>query len=208
MLLAIEGGGFFSSSASGYSNCISLFLLSQKSEEKPDRVAPWSQYQLVSHETDTHLELASRKNRRLFPGCTSFVCFGRAAAGPDSSPSHLKVGPSQNNELTPEGPGPASEKGEDIHSVEGTNTSTKLARKSSLKKPRNRTSHSGDSDNDCETVSEESNDAPDDHIERRVHWTDTHGGELFEVREFEPSDDESDDEYTSRNEKACSCKIM
>jgi hypothetical protein len=47
MLLAVEGGGFFSSSASGYSHGLSLLLLGKKGEEKAVKVSPWNQYRLV-----------------------------------------------------------------------------------------------------------------------------------------------------------------
>uniref|UniRef100_A0A7N0VKX0 Cyclic nucleotide-binding domain-containing protein n=1 Tax=Kalanchoe fedtschenkoi TaxID=63787 RepID=A0A7N0VKX0_KALFE len=49
MLLAVEGGGFFSSSATGYSKGLSLLFLGQKKEDKskPMRVLPRNQYQLV-----------------------------------------------------------------------------------------------------------------------------------------------------------------
>ncbi|CAH9105067.1 unnamed protein product [Cuscuta epithymum] len=210
MLLAIEGGGLFSSSASGYSSCISLLLLGQNSEEKPIKVTPWTQYQLANHgKTDTHLALASKKNRKLLPGCAPFICFGRASSGLDSSPSCLKVGSTQHQEVSPTGPGPISEKCEDIHAVEETNTSTKLVLKSSLKRVPNGIDVQVGSDSDCKTLSEGSNDIPDDNTQRRkVHWTDTHGGELFEIREFETSDEESDDDCDSRNGKTCSCKIM
>nr|GMC55188.1 GON-4-like protein [Ipomoea batatas] len=185
MLLAVEGGGFFSSSASGYSKGLSLLLLGQKNEEKPMRVTPWSHYQLVNQETDTDPELASRKSR-LVRGCASFVCFGRAAAGLES-PSPLKVGPTQQQEVSPASC-PASDEGKDTHSdslVEDTNTSVKLSLKSSLRKPANSIAVPGGSANDCETVGETSNDAPDHILRRKVQWTDTSGGELFEIREFE-----------------------
>nr|GMD44993.1 transcription elongation factor SPT5-like [Ipomoea batatas]GMD48225.1 transcription elongation factor SPT5-like [Ipomoea batatas]GME08703.1 transcription elongation factor SPT5-like [Ipomoea batatas] len=46
-------------------------------------------------------------------------------------------------------------------------------------------------------------------LRRKVQWTNTSGGELFEIREFELIDeDESGDEYGSGNERSCSCKMM
>ncbi|KAI9071212.1 hypothetical protein K1719_046829 [Acacia pycnantha] len=99
MLLAVEGGGFFSSSALGYSKGLTLLLLGQRSEDKPMKVSPWNQYQLVDQESDPELQLASTKNR-ISRGCASFVCFGRASAGLDT-PSPLKVGPAQQHDVSP-----------------------------------------------------------------------------------------------------------
>lgn len=207
MLFAVEGGGFFSSSASGYSKGLTLLLLGQKNEEKPMRVAPWNHYQLVDQETDSDLQLASGKNR-LVRGCGSFVCFGRAAAGLES-PSPLKVGPTQQPEVLPSCP--AADKGNDqprcVNIVEDSYIAPKVALRSSLKKPVNCVSFSGG--NEPDTISEKVDDAPNLMEKRKVQWTDTSGGELFEIREFEPSDEgESDDEFENGNERTCSCKIM
>ncbi|KAK9163934.1 hypothetical protein Syun_004836 [Stephania yunnanensis] len=89
MLLAVEGGGFFSSSATGYSKGLALLLLGRRNEDKPMRVSPWNQYQLVDQETDPDLQLASGR-RPISCGCAAFVCFGRASAGSEG-PSHPKV---------------------------------------------------------------------------------------------------------------------
>lgn len=184
MLFAVEGGGFFSSSASGYSKGLTLLLLGQKNEEKPMRVAPWNQYQLVDRETDSDLQLASGKNR-LVRGCGSFVCFGRAAAGLES-PSPLKVGPTQQPEVLPSCP--ASDKSNNqpqcVNIVEDSYISPKVALKSSLKNPVNSVPISGGDERD--TISEKVDDAPNPMEKRKVQWTDTTGGELFEIREFEP----------------------
>ncbi|XP_009787722.1 uncharacterized protein LOC107760488 isoform X1 [Nicotiana tabacum] len=209
MLFAVEGGGFFSSSASGYSKGLTLLLLGQKNEEKPMRVAPWNQYQLVDQETDPDLQLASGKNR-VVRGCASFVCFGRAAAGLES-PSPLKVGPTQQPEVLPSCP--ASDKDNNqtqcVNIIEDSHISPKVALRSSLKKPANSIPISGGNGNEHDTNSEKIDDSPNPMEKRKVQWTDTSGGELFEIREFEPSDDgESDDEFESGNERTCSCKIM
>ncbi|KAM3361242.1 hypothetical protein P3S68_016096 [Capsicum galapagoense] len=209
MLFAVEGGGFFSSSASGYSKGLTLLLLGQKNEEKPMRVAPWNHYQLVDQETDSDLQLASGKNR-LVRGCGSFVCFGRAGAGLES-PSPLKVGPTQQPEVLPSCP--ASDKGNDqqqsVNIVEDSYISPKVALKSSLKKPVISVPISGGNGIERDTISEKVDDAPSPMEKKKVQWTDTSGGELFEIREFEPSDEgESDDEFENGNERACSCKIM
>ncbi|KAK4352497.1 hypothetical protein RND71_028015 [Anisodus tanguticus] len=209
MLFAVEGGGFFSSSASGYSKGLTLLLLGQKNEEKPMRVAPWNQYQLVDQETDSDLQLASGKNR-LVRGCGSFVCFGRASAGLES-PSPLKVGPTQQTEVLPSCP--ASNKCNDqpqcVNIIEDSHISPKVALKSSLKKPADSVFISGGNVNERDTISEKVDDAPNPVEKRKVLWTDTSGGELFEIREFEPSDEgESDDEFENGSERTCSCKIM
>ncbi|KAH7848667.1 hypothetical protein Vadar_005920 [Vaccinium darrowii] len=209
MLFAVEGGGFFSSSASGYSKGLTLLFLGHKNEEKPMRVSPWNQYQLVDQESNPDVQLASRKNR-LVRGCASFVCFGRAAAGLES-PSPLKVGPTQQPDNLP-GPG-ASNKGKDhIHTndpIDGDHIRRKLALRSSLKDSTNATSVSGGAANECEAICEKESSIIG-HLERRkVQWTDASGGELAEILEFEPSDaGGSDDEFDNGNERSCSCKIM
>lgn len=224
MLFAVEGGGFFSSSASGYSKGLTLLFLghNNKNEEKQMRVSPWSnQYQLVEQEASNNpdLQLASRKNR-LVRGCASFVCFGRADAGLESSsPSpSLKVGPTQQHQENLPGPGlgpggVTTIKGKDHH-IRTTNPidgdhhirREQLALRSSLNYCTNSTdSVSSVAGNESEALYEN-----DDHVERRkVQWMDASGGELAEIREFEPSDaGGSDDEFDNGNERSCSCKIM
>lgn len=211
MLLAVEGGGFFSSSASGYSKGLTLLLLGQKNEDKPMRVSPWNQYQLVDQESDPNLQLASTKNW-LSRGCASFVCFGRASAGLDT-PSPLKVGPAQQQDVLP---GPlVSDKGKDhTTDVDNDNNARKVSLRSSLKKSSNKTpvavAVAVENANECEALGGKGSDIPG-HKERRkeVQWTDACGSELVEVREFEPSEaDGSDDEFDNGNERSCSCAIM
>ncbi|KAI4352760.1 hypothetical protein L6164_006981 [Bauhinia variegata] len=227
MLLAVEGGGFFSSSASGYSKGLALLLLGQRSEDKPMRVSPWSHYQLVDQESDPELQLASTKNR-LSRGCASFVCFGRASAGPDT-PSPLKVGPAQQHDVLP---GPlVSNKGKDPSAnVDDENDAGKISLKSSLKKrpnnaqvpvgagnresslekPPNNTQVPVEAGNNENEVLDGNGSDPRAQTERRkVQWTDTCGSELAEIREFEPSEtDGSDDEFDNGNDRTCSCAIM
>lgn len=209
MLLAVEGGGFFSSSASGYSKGLTLLLLGQKHEEKPMRVTPWNHYQLVDQETDSDLQLASGKNR-FVRGCASFVCFGRTSAGLEST-SPLKVGPSQQQEVVPQHSVP-DKSGDQIHFADladDSNSNTKLALKSSLKKPSSSFPVCSDSNDEGESLCGKDIDADGHATRRKVQWTDTSGGELVEVREFELSeDDESDDEFDNGNERNCSCTIM
>lgn len=182
MLLAVEGGGFFSSSASGYSKGLTLLLLGQKNEDKPMRVSPWNQYQLVDQESDPDLQLASTKNR-LARGCASFVCFGRTSAGLDT-PSPLKVGPTQQQDVLPSSL--VSDKSKD-HTVDpdDTNNARKVSLKSSLKKSSNSTSVSVGSGNECVRLSEAGGDIPGTE-RRKVQWTDACGSELAEIKEFEP----------------------
>lgn len=210
MLLAVEGGGFFSSSASGYSKGLTLLLLGQKNEEKPMRVSPWNHYQLVDQESDPDLQLASGKNR-LVRGCASFVCFGRAAAGLES-PSPLKVGPTQQQDVLP-GP-PVSSKGEKIIDTtdlveEEDNHRNIVALRSSLKRRATSIPVSVAVSNECESLCENGNNGPGHPERRKVQWTDVSGGELVEIREFEPSENSgSDDEFDNSNERTCSCRIM
>ncbi|KAB2603479.1 hypothetical protein D8674_004484 [Pyrus ussuriensis x Pyrus communis] len=206
MLFAVEGGGFFSSSAAGYSKGLALLLLGQKYEDKPMRVSPWNQYRLVDQESDTDLQLASTKNR-LSRGCASFVCFGRASAGLDT-PSPLKVGPAQQQDILPGSL--VSDKGKDhTAGADDDHIARKVVLKSSLKKPSKRTPLSVESANEREALSEPGSDIPG-HVERRkVQWTDVCGSELVEIREFEPSEtDGSDDGFDDGNEKSCSCVVM
>lgn len=182
MLLAVQGGGFFSSSASGYSKGLTLLLLGQKNEEKPMRVSPWNQYQLVDQESDPDLQLASTKNR-LARGCASFVCFGRTSAGLDT-PSPLKVGPAQQQDVLPGSL--VSDKSTEQMAAYGDDDARKVALKSSLKKPSNSTPVSSDSSNVYVALGETRSDIPGPNERRKVQWTDVCGSELVEIREFEP----------------------
>ncbi|XVF39040.1 hypothetical protein PTKIN_Ptkin01aG0003600 [Pterospermum kingtungense] len=184
MLLTVEGGGFFSSSASGYSKGLTLLLLGQKHEDRPMRVSPWNHYQLVDQEPDPDLQLASIKNR-LSRGCASFVCFGRASAGLETS-SALKVGPVQQQDVLP---GPlVSDKNND-HTTQhddGNSDARKVTLKSSLKKRSNSIPVPVQDVNDHDTSREKDGDIPSHADRRKVQWTDACGSELAEIREFEP----------------------
>ncbi|XP_022851288.1 uncharacterized protein LOC111373053 [Olea europaea var. sylvestris] len=210
MLLAVEGGGFFSSSASGYSKGLTLLFLGQRNEEKPMRVTPWNQYQLVDQGTNPDLQLASTKNGAV-RGCASFVCFGHTAAGLES-PSPLKVGPIQQQEVSPEPIVFYESKSEtdsaDLVVDDDDDRGRKISLKSSLKKPLNDIQPSTTCGGGVEPEeSSEKHKTIDSQMERRkVQWTDTSGGELYQVREFEMSDDDS--EFDPGNERTCSCTIM
>ncbi|MED6118261.1 hypothetical protein PIB30_000884 [Stylosanthes scabra] len=204
MLLAVEGGGFFSSSASGYSKGLSLLLLGQRSEDKPMRVAPWNQYQLVDQESDTQLQLASTKKYPSRGGCASFGCFGRTSAGHDT-PSPLKVGPAQQHDLSPGSL--VSNQGKDPSTyIDNENDNRKVVLKSSLKRPR--VNKSVNAANEHVASDGKVADAPGSQSERRVQWTDSCGSELAEIREFEPSEDDGSDDEFENGSKACSCAIM
>lgn len=186
MLLAVEGGGFFSASASGYSKGLTLLLLGQKNEEKPMRVTPWSQYQLVDQESNSDIQLASRK-KRLVRGCASFVCF-RHTASRREGPSPLKVGPTQKQDVLPEPPVSDTRKDDSktTDSVDNDLKTKLVDLKSSLKKTTISIPVSGGLVTESDSVIEKNGDVPS-YIERRkVQWTDLTGGELVEVREFEP----------------------
>lgn len=205
MLLAVEGGRFFSSSASGYSNGLNLLLLGHKKEEKPMRVTPWNQYHLVDHqESDPNIQLAANKNRCAC-GCASFTCFGRSATGLDS-PS---VGPTaqkqedvvrSSSDINKEESSRISDFVDDDGNANGINVNSL---RSSLKKraaavPAPVVVDNGDDD---EPVYQSAR--------RSVHWTDVRGGELCEIREFEPSEhSDTDDEFENSTGKTCSCRIM
>lgn len=161
------------------------------------RVTPLKHYQLVDQKPDPDLQLASTKNR-LLHGCTSFICFGRAATGLES-PSHLKVGPTTHPptqddlELSPD-----SEKVNktytsdlDLDNLENKNEASLT---SCLKTPATSVLASVAVNGDTER--------------RKVQWTDVFGGELFEIREFEPSEHNGSDDESNWNEGDCTCRIM
>lgn len=206
MLLAVEGGGFFSSSASGYSKGLTLLLLGQRSDEKHMRVTPWNQYQLVDEETESNLQLASGKNR-LSRGCASLVCFGRASAGLDGQ-SPLKVGPTQPQDILPSPP--AIERDKELSTtVEYDSNARNIALKSSLKKSSHINPQSTKNDDEREPLTDEGTDLTGLTEKRKVQWTDACGKELAEIREFELSEaGGSDDEFVNGNGKTCSCRIM
>ncbi|GMH01012.1 hypothetical protein Nepgr_002851 [Nepenthes gracilis] len=204
MLLAVQGGGFFSSSASGYSKGLTFLLLGQRSEDKPMRVSPWNQYQLVDHEVDTDLQLASSKYR-LSRGCASFVCFGRTSAGPDGQ-SALKVGPTQPQDIL--SCGSTIERDKEI-SMSIDNNKAHPSLKSSLKKPFLNIPISVKNVIEQEPLGDVGIDISGFTERKKVQWTDSCGEDLAEIREFELSETGgSDDELDNGNQRTCSCKIM
>lgn len=204
MLLTVEGGGFFSSSASGYSKGLTLLLLGQRSDNKPMRVLPWNQFQLIGQESDQELQLASRKSR-LFSGCASFICFGRASAEVDT-PSHLKVDPPKHHDVSS---GTLVSNNDNYPSAHVNDDSRKVALKSSLKRKENNKPAPVEAAAEHEALGGKGNDASAQTEKRKVQWTDACGIELVEIREFEPSEvDGSGDEFHNGNDKTCSCAIM
>ncbi|KAK1306050.1 hypothetical protein QJS10_CPA10g00545 [Acorus calamus] len=207
MLLAVEGGGFFSSSASGYSKGLALLLLGRGTEERPMRVSPCYQYQLVEHEQpDPDLQLASKtKKSRVSCGCAAAICFGRASStGKPDGPSVPKVGHDENGEQACGGP---------ADGVDGESTK-KVCLKSSLKKPPSECPVvigrcNGDGENACGVPDGDHNDASMCAERRKVQWTDACGRELVQIKEFELSElGTSDDETDGEGDRRCQCVIQ
>lgn len=199
--MAVEGGGFFSSSASGYSHGLALLLLGRKNEEKPVKVSPWNQYRLVEREEDreTH-QLASSKDQ-VSCKCTAFGCFGCVPATPDG-PVNTRQGPSCQSEKSSRGT-------KAVYRSNGA-CDKRGCLKSNLKR---------DSSDQCLVFNDSAADARESVDEgqngnsgverRKVQWTDTCGKELVEIREFEASErGASDDEFETESFKKCECSIM
>ncbi|XP_027359232.1 uncharacterized protein LOC113867922 [Abrus precatorius] len=204
MLLAVEGGGFFSSSALGYSKGLTFLLLGQRSNDKPMRVLPWNQYELVDQESEQELPLAPRKSS-LFSRCASFICVGCASARIDT-PSHLKVGPAKHHDVSS---GPLVSNRGKHPSANLNDDRRKVGLKSSLKRQENKKPAPVEAATEHEASGELGSDAPGLRERRKVQWTDACGSELVAIREFEPSEtDGSDDEFDNGNHKTCSCGIM
>lgn len=175
MLLAVEGGGFFSSSASGYTDGLALLLLGRKNEEKT-KILPWNQYRLVEKETEREYQLASRKNQNPCR-CASFICFGCTPAELNaSSPKAGSIKPSDSSSA-------------DTSKVLIHNAISRNERKGCLKNSLKRLSldySTGVSEGEDARESVEGENSIACCIERRkVQWTDTCGKELAEIREFE-----------------------
>ncbi|EOA38532.1 hypothetical protein CARUB_v10010331mg [Capsella rubella] len=201
MLFAAEGGGFFSSSASGYSNGLALLLLGQKNEQKPVKVSSsqWNHYHLVVEESDTGFRLDSSKNW-LSSACTSLICFGRKSERPEN-PSPIRVSPSHTKDFASDAS--VHREGKEDRVEYNCEVTNRFALKSSLKKRSFSDVVVGDDDVSCR-------DGVVDHTDRRkVQWPDTCGIDIAEVREFEPSEvGESDDEFHHGSGKSCMCTIM
>ncbi|XP_068502570.1 uncharacterized protein [Phaseolus vulgaris] len=172
MLLTVEGGGLFSSSASGYGEGLVVLVLGLRSDDKSMRVLPWSQFQLV--------QLASRK-KRVSSRCASFVCFGCASARLDTT-SHLKVGHAKHNDVS--SGTLVSNKGKYPSNI--NDDSRKVDLKSSLKSQRNKKPVPVEAVTENEASDGKENDGHGQTERRRVQWTDACGSELVQIQEFEP----------------------
>lgn len=179
MLFAVEGGGFFSSSASGYSKGLSLLLLGQRNEEKLVRVSPWNQYQLV--EQGVVSERLSSRKKQPSGGCTSFICFGCKSAGADGF-SSSEVGSVQKPEALPN----SSDRDKVRNSDSADDSDVKVFLKSSLKNSSSVNCSVVVGSDERENSSEEVQSNVSYTVRRKIHWMDAHGKELAEIREFEP----------------------
>lgn len=181
MLLAVEGGGFFASSASGYSHGLALLLLGRKGEEKPVKVSTWNHFRLVDRETGHESQVASRKND--VPGnCASFICFGCTPARLEgASPPKLTSGntPGDSSEQSSSS---TNRKAITDGSINGSGRKGCL--KSNLKRDSSERSIVSDGEEPRESL-EEVQTLKAGMERRKVQWTDTCGEELFEIREFE-----------------------
>lgn len=184
MLLAVEGGGFFSSSASGYSKGLMLLLLGRSKDERPMRIAPWSQYQLAEQEGNLNHQLAPR-NTGDSCGCASFICFQCASAGVEG-PLPPKVGPVNHSEISPCSSSPGCDQDKEFGSkcVPDKNVS-QICLKSSLKKPSAISSTVAIERDQAQGFAEGGNHEVSCTV-RKVHWTDSCGRELVQIKQFEP----------------------
>ncbi|KAK4777112.1 hypothetical protein SAY86_005800 [Trapa natans] len=191
MLLAVEGGGFFSSSASGYSKGLTLLLLGQKDEDdQPMKVSQWNQYQLVDHEHKVRLGLGSRR-KWLTKSFLSLICFSCPSQGDDES-SHSKDTRADQQDIWPD-PHVSDECHVPKADLDDATDTEKPAPRSNLRRR---------SSADAVPVSDSHDVVPGQIGGRRVQWTDALGTELFEIREFEPSEiGKSEDECKGKNER-------
>jgi hypothetical protein len=181
MLLAVEGGGFFSSSASGYSHGLALLLLGKKDEERAVKVPPRNQYRPVDQEAQQVFHLTSGKDEAP-EKCSPFVCFGCTATGlegasPPKSGSSSALGSSlgESSDSTRKVTTDGSITGNEIRGCLKSNS-----RRDSLE-------HSivvSEGEEPRESL-EEVQTLKYGMERRKVQWTDTCGKDLFEIREFE-----------------------
>lgn len=184
------------------------------------RVLPWNQNQGLPLASSKQQE-QQRESRR----CCSFFCSWCASTGPDGSASaSIKVDAfhrSSNSQrvdgsslaLAPPASLPISApvgiaRGE---AANGKNAVVKVCLKSNLKKPRaSAGTHNTDSPTGSSNRVNIGNDADvNRNRKREVQWTDAHGKELVEIREFELSDSSgSDDEDDGEANQGCACVIQ
>ncbi|KAG6536958.1 hypothetical protein ZIOFF_002036 [Zingiber officinale] len=178
MLLTVEGGGFFSSSASGYTNGLALLLFGRKNEQ-PMKVSPWSSYQLVEHEFEPEPQSTTTKSQGS-GGFISFNCFRHAHAQLDGqSPSKIRL--VKQSEIS-------TDTSSDTSKTTASDTCYKSDRKpclkDKLKKPSRDCSTYKDVDAN-ELIEQTETETSCCTVGRKVQWTDKCGKELVEVREFE-----------------------
>jgi len=184
------------------------------------RVLPWNQNQGLPLASSKQQE-QQRESRR----CCSFFCSWCASTGPDGSASaSIKVDAfhrSSNSQrvdgsslaLAPPASLPISApvgiaRGE---AANGKNAVVKVCLKSNLKKPRaSAGTHNTNSPTGSPNRVNTGNDADvNPNRKREVQWTDAHGKELVEIREFELSDSSgSDDEDDGEANQGCACVIQ
>ncbi|KAK3134695.1 hypothetical protein QOZ80_5BG0409540 [Eleusine coracana subsp. coracana] len=205
MLLAVEGGGFFSSSASGYSHGLALLLLGRKGEEKRDKASPCSQYRLVGQEAEHECQVPSGKTE--VPGkCASFICFGctparLVGASPPKLSSSTTSGSSSEQPSSS-----ASETSTTNGSISGSGIKGCL--KNNLQRDSSERSITSFSEEPRESL-EEVQTLKSGMERRKVQWTDSCGKELFEIREFEVGDDGlSEDDQENEGFRKCECVIQ
>ncbi|KQK04590.1 uncharacterized protein LOC100843154 [Brachypodium distachyon] len=202
MLLAVEGGGFFSSSASGYSHGLALLLLGRKTEEQPVKASPWNHYRLVDREAGHVGQLPSGKEE--VPGkCASFTCFGCTPARLEgASPPKLS-----SSNTAKQLSSSTNRKGTSNGSINGSGRKGCL-KSNSRRDSSDRGSIVSDGEEPRESL-EEVQTLKAGMERRKVQWTDTCGKELFEIREFETSDEGlSDDEADNDGFRKCECVIQ
>ncbi|KAL6609477.1 hypothetical protein ACP70R_039446 [Stipagrostis hirtigluma subsp. patula] len=199
MLLAVEGGGFFSSSASGYSHGLALLLLRRKGEEKRENASACSHYGLVGQEAEHDCQVSSGKKD--VPGkWASFICCGCTPVRLVCA-SPLKLC----SNTTPE-QSSISTKSAATGSTNGS--VRKGCLKNNLKTDSSENSTLSYGEEPRESL-EEVRTLKSGMERRKVRWTDTCGKDLFEIREFEISDDGlTEDKLENKGFRKCECVIQ
>ncbi|RWW85207.1 hypothetical protein BHE74_00006135 [Ensete ventricosum] len=177
MLLTVEGGGFFSSSASGYTSGLALLLFGRRNDEQPMKISPWSNYQLVEQGLESESQLASRKKQNS-QGCTSFICF--SCARDRQFPHKLDLA----NQSETSSDSSSSDASKVTISGSATVSGRKPCLKSNITKPSRNCSTACEGD-DSHEFSGVGNETSCCTVGRKVQWTDKCGKELVEIREFE-----------------------
>lgn len=204
MLLAV-GGGFFSLSTSRCSEGLMILLLGRSKGEKSMKIAPSSNYQLAEQEDNLKHQLATKRSGT-HRGCASFMCFHHASPGVNG-PSSPKVDLANHSETLLNSSSRSSSSASDHGKA---CTDSKIRIKSSLKKPSTLCSTIAiEGDRLHGSMEREENSVVGCAERRKVQWTDSCGRELVEIKEFEPSDnDSSDDDFDRDFNRNCQCVIQ